>query len=196
MLPVNPTLNETETTVDIIRLIVLTQLNNTFPNIEWDERIGIYNQPYVLPPTDGMWVEVAFVASKIYGSNDYVQFVNGVFQEVQDLYTQEHIMVRCFSKNLDTLRYKEIVAMGLNSIFARQQQEKYSFKICNVQPFPDTSDLEGGEINYRADISVMCLTAYENIISAGYLNGFTTQVTAANGSATMQKTFLPTALPT
>ena len=192
---VNPLNNQSATTVDIIRLIILTQLNNTFPTISWDERIGIYNQPYILPPTDGMWIEIAFVASKIMSSQDYVQYVNGVYQEVQDLYCQENIMVRCFSKNLDTLRYKEIVAMGLNSIFARQQQETYGFKICNVIPFPDTSDLEGGEINYRADISCMCLTGYENIITAGYLNKFTTQVTAADASLTMQQIFNPAQLP-
>lgn len=195
MWPTNPTTNEVQTTVDTIRLIVLTQLTNSIPSIDWDERIGIYNQPYVLPPVDGMWVEVAFTASKIYGSHNYVQYVNNVYQEVQDLYTQEHLMVRCFSKNLDVLQYKEIVAMGFNSIFAKQQQEKYSFKICNVIPFPDTSDIEGGEINYRADLSIMCLCAYENIIPAGYLNGLTVQVEAAEGNNLLSASFNASTLP-
>ena len=75
------------------------------------------------------------------------------------------------------------------------QQEEYSFSIKNVIPYPDTSDLEGGEINYRADIAIMCLVGYQNILTAGYFNNFETAVTVASGSATMYQTFNPAMLP-
>lgn len=184
-----------QTTVDVIRSIVVEQLNNSIPNFDFTNRVVIYNQKYVIPPDDGLWAEIAFVNSKIYSSQQSVQTVNEVFQEVQSLYQAELIMIRLFSENTDALKYKELVAMGFNSIYAKQLQEQYSFKICNVIPYPDTSELEGGAILYRADISSMCLVAYENIITAGYLNKFITQVTASKGSLTMQQTFNPAVLP-
>ena len=40
---------------------------------------------YVIPPVDGLWVEIAFVNAKIYSSQNSVQIINGVYSEVQDL---------------------------------------------------------------------------------------------------------------
>lgn len=194
--------NQSQTTIDIIRLIVLTQLKNSLPNypfglpdLTWDERVVIYNQQYTLAPIPGLWVEVAFVASKVFSSQNYTQQVNGTFQEVQNLYQQESIMVRLFSKNLDALQYKELVMMGFNSIYSQQQQEKFGFKICSVLPYPDTSELEGGTINYRHDLNIMCLVGYQNVISAIPMQNFETEVLVSNGVNLMEEEFNPALEP-
>lgn len=194
--------NKPMTTVDIIRLIVLKQLQNSLPNysfqlpdLTWDQRVVIYNQEYTLAPIPGLWIEIAFVASKIFSSQNYTQEVDSVFQEVQNIYQQESIMVRLFSKNTEALQYKELIMMGFFSVYAQQQQEKYGFKISNVTPYPDTSELEGGAINYRQDLSLMCMVGYENIISCVPMQNFETAVTVSNRSATLYETFLPTVLP-
>lgn len=191
-----------QTTVDIIRLIVLAQLKNSLPDynfglpdMTWDQRVVIYNQEYTLAPIDGLWIEVAFLASKVFSIQNDTQENNGIFEEIQNLYQQESVMVRLFSKNIEALQYKELIMMGFGSIYAQQQQEEYGFKICAVTPYPDTSELEGGAINYRHDLNIMCLVAYQNIITAVPMQSFETAVTASNGSATLYRTFSPTVLP-
>lgn len=184
-----------QTTVDVIRTIILKQMVNSVPNLNWDQRIVIYNQEFIIPPDDHVRIEVGFRGSKVFGSNNYTQYVNGVFQEVQDLYTQEQLAVMVYSKNLEAIRYKELVMMGLKSIFSQQQQEKYSFKIAPNIPLQDLSELEGGAISYRFDLFLTCLVAYENILSQSYLNTFETQVIVGAKSPLLEVEFNPAVLP-
>lgn len=190
------------TTIDIIRLIVLTQLKNSLPNygfglpdLTWEQRVVIYNQQYTLAPIPGLWIELAFVASKVFSIQNDTQEINGNFQEIQNLYQQESILIRLFSENLEALQYKELIMMGFNSVYSQQQQEKYSFKICSVMPFPDTSELEGGAINYRQDLNIMCLCGYQNIIYSIPMENFDTQLIVDGGTPLMEENFNPAELP-
>jgi hypothetical protein len=184
-----------QTTVDVIRTIILTQLNSSVPNMNFDDRIVIYNQEFIIPTDEHLRIEIGFRGSKVYGSNNYAEVNNGVFQEIQDLYTQEQIAVLVYSHNLEAIRYKELVVMALKSIYAQQLMEQYSFYIAPKIQIQNLSQLEGGSINYRFDLFLTCMVAYENVLTPGYLNNFETQVVASNKSLTVQETFHPAILP-
>lgn len=165
------------TTIDLIRNIIMVDM--PFPT----ERIFLYNEDYVLPPDNGLWIIVAYAGSKPY-SNRSSTFTdeNGNFMERQNVNTQEQIVINLMSFDLEALERKEEVLQALASLYSQNVQSQESFKIAPIMPIADRSEIEGGKINYRFDIMLTVLTWYEKIKSADYYDGIITKVTVADGA--------------
>ena len=111
------------TTIELIRDILKSEMN--LP----DERIYYYNQDYVLPDDDGLWVIVSYQASKVYANrnSNYIDGKTGSFNEAQNVNTQEQITVHLMSFNLDALKRKEEVLQALASMYSQNLQSSCAF---------------------------------------------------------------------
>ena len=170
-----------DTTIDLIRNIIMVDM--PFPT----ERIFLYNEDYVLPEDNGLWIIVAYQGSKPY-SNRNSNFIDekGNYMEAQNVNMQEQIIVHLMSFNIDALRRKEEVLQALASMYSQNLQSQESFKIAPIMPIADRSEIEGGKINYRFDIMLTVLTWYEKIKGAAYAPELLTQVTVADGDTAVQ----------
>lgn len=170
-----------DTTIDLIRNIIMVDM--PFPT----ERIFLYNEDYVLPPDNGMWIIVAYQGTKPY-SNRNSTFIDeqGNFMERQNVNTQEQIIIHLMSFNLEALRRKEEVLQALASMYSQNLQSQESFKIAPIMPIMDRSEIEGGKINYRFDIMLTVLYWYEKIKSANSLPAILTKLTVADGDQNNQ----------
>ena len=158
-------------------------------------RIFIYNQEFVLEPTEHPWVIVKQLGSKAF-SNQNSTYTNsqGNYQEEQYVLTQDIIVVTIISKNIQALQYKEAIPMALASIYSEQRQDELAFKISRNMQCQDLSELEGGSINYRFDWTLNVLACYQLIKKSSYFDTFTTQLIERDG-VPINKTFNPRVLP-
>jgi len=166
------------TTINLIRQILMAEMN--LP----DERIFYYNQDYVLPTDDGLWVIVAFSGSKLYGnrSTTFTDEKTGDFMERQVVHTQEQITVHLMSYNLEALERQYEVPQALASIYAQNLQSQATFKIAPIMNVVDASEQEGGKINYRFDWRITVLSWQEKIKLVEYYDSIVTKLTVADGS--------------
>lgn len=171
------------TTVDWIRDIIKYEM--ALP----DDRIYIYNQKFDIPTLEGLFVVVEYAGSKIISSRNVQRMEGDQYAEVQQLYTQEHITVQLFSKNLDALRRKEEAVMALYSIYSQQKQDLGGFQIARNAPIEDLSALEASAILYRFDIPVVIFTWYEKILNAAYYDNLQVAVRVNDGQPDMTREF-------
>jgi len=179
------------TTVQAIRNILVSEMSYIMaPN-----RFLIYNQEYQFPNDPNAWVIIKHSLSKVYANNNFT-YVNdiGNYVEEQDLNTQDTIIITIMSKNLQALQYKEGIPMALRSVFSQQQQEKYAFKIATLMPIQDLSEVEGGSMYYRFDVTVPVLTCYKLIKGQNYFDEFETYVDVNDGQPDLTATFNPAVL--
>ena len=173
----------TNTTVQAILNILVEELQYVIPS----SRIFIYNQEYVLEPTEYPWIFVKQLGSRVY-SNQNSTFIDssGNLNEQQDLLTQDIIGITIMSKNLQALQYKEAIPMALASLYSQQQQELLTFKIARIMQAQDLSQLEGGSMIYRFDWTLNVLACYQLIKTNTYLNNFETEVLVSDGTVVTQ----------
>lgn len=186
------------TTINLIRDILKSEMQ--IP----DERIFFYNEDYVLPDDNGLWIIVAFSGSKPYSNRNSTFLdvktldINGnpTFMEKQNISVQELITVHMMSYNLDALERMYEVPQALVSLYAQNSQTDATFKIAPIMNVVDASEQEGGRINYRFDWRVTVLSWQEKIKPAQYYNTFKTQLTVSDGAPTnMTENFDPSVKP-
>ncbi len=171
------------TTLGLLRDIVKQEMNLK------DDRINIYNQKFDIPDDDGLQVFIEYKYSKPYANRNYAKIVDGNYQEVQSLNTQEQIIVGVYSRNLDALNRKEEVVMALLSTYSQQTQEKNSFQIARIAPIQDLSFVEGAGILYRFDIAVTVLAWYEKVKTQVPYDSFDVTVRVNDGQPDLTAEF-------
>ena len=173
MLPTNPT------AIDYLRDVIASELALA------DDRVNIYNQDFKIPNDKFLFIGVEYKYSKVFGSkSEAYTFGTVAFSEHQGLNTQEHYAIILFSRGDEALSRKEEAVMALGSIYARQQGDRYGFKIARIAPIQDLSALEGAAILYRYEISVVMLCRYEKVKTVDWYGTFSGQVTVENGEDT------------
>ncbi len=175
---------EITTTLELVRLIVKHELELA------DDRIFIYNQKWDIPTDNKLFAVVGYRGSKIISSRNTQKNTDEGYVEVQDLNTQEQIVVQIFSRDMSALERKEEVVMALYSIFSQQQQGLYSFQIARNAPIEDLSALEASAILYRFDIPIIVFAWYEKIKSANYYDVFHVKVRVNDGQPDMVREFV------
>ena len=182
----------TNTTVQAILGILVEELSYFIPA----SRIFIYNQEFILEPTQEPWIIIKQMGSKVY-SNQNSTFIdsNGNFNEEQDVLTQDIIGITIMSKDLKALQYKEAIPMALASIYSQQQQEALTFKIARIMQAIDLSEVEGGSMIYRFDWTLNVLSCYQLIKTALPFTNFETEVIVNDGQPDFTATFNPSVLP-
>lgn len=164
-----------QTTMDIIRLILINQMCLA------QDRVNIYDNKWVTPDYEEMFIVVEYRSGKNIGNNR--RFINeSDFQvpiEVQTVNMLEKIVVGVFSRNDEAQLRKEEVLMAIMSSYAQLMQENFAFKICRSADIEDLSVLEGAAMLKRYDIELSVYAWYTRTIKPGYLiPPFNIQVTA------------------
>ncbi len=132
-----------------------------------DERILIYNQKWILPNTDDIFVYLNYVSEDIIANNTYYEDRVGGFYEVQTLNKRDVIGINIFSRNNTARTRKDEILMALTSTYAQQQSEKYSIKIAEIpMAFNDVSSVEAAAMlnRYNANIGVFSSIVKEKVV--------------------------------
>ena len=142
-----------------------------------NSQVFIYNQDYKLPETSGLFIVLVNDSSEIYSnSNRYVGTVNNS-QEVINLLAKEEYSINIMSKNSEARTRKEEVVMALISNYAKEQQDKYQFKIAQIpNSFTNVSELEGAGMLNRFVINLSVLTWKQKTKEISYFDQFTKQI--------------------
>lgn len=132
-------------------------------------RCMLYNQRWKLPEDDGIYVTVALLTSKPYGSTkSYETSLDGsALLEIIELRIQETYSINIFSRSQDALNRKEEVVMAFNSTAAQQMCEAHALKLATLPvSFVDTSLLEGAaRLNrYTVTMAILRGTSKTNIV--------------------------------
>lgn len=181
------------TIFDLVRKILLGYLPKFNP-----DKINFYNQKYLLPDDEGIFVTIEHRTSKIFSvrSAFSVNQPSLNYQETIDLNSLEGLSIDIMSRNLEAYQQKELFVMALSSYYAQKIQEEYGFKILRIAPINNLSSLEGSAQLYRYEIPINVFTWYENITLADYYDSLQFQVTA-NGDPVLKTPIitLPTKQP-
>jgi hypothetical protein len=151
------------------------------------ENIWIRDQNRKIPNDKGMYVVVGMVDAKPYSaqSNLETHFTEGSdpipFEvEVSRIQTRENIQIDIMSRSADAISRRWELLLALNSIYSKQQQEQFGFKISRLPAnFVNTSGAEGGSNINRFSITIACLVWYEKVSDLpvyDYYNEFSTRV--------------------
>ncbi len=144
--------------IKVVADIIATEMNlkPSPPSTAADvQRVIIYNQNFVLPTYDYMFIVLSEVPGKVMGVQSTFRDTDN--KELQTLIMQREIGIDVMSRNSEARQRKEEVIMALASIYSQQKQEVNGFRIFSyAMSFIDVSENEGaGRINrYRGAINL------------------------------------------
>lgn len=142
-----------------------------------NEQIWIYNQKRDIPNDFGTYIVVDYVGQKVIGNSRREVATEQGLIEYQSVHSLANISVNLFSRDPLVRNTKDLVLMALNSTFAQQIQEKYSFQIGrNSFQVTNTSEVEGvAELNrYSISFNVTYMSETSKVIE--YFDTFTKEV--------------------
>ena len=173
---------DSKTPIEVIRDIIVHDLG-----LE-DDRAAIYNQKWDIPDDDGLFIFVEYKYGNPLGNNLKYANESDVFQSEARIVMAEHITIGIYSRGLDALKRKEEVLAAINSNYARQMMEKYSFRIMGRNaPIKDLSYVEGAARIFRFDIDLVLLSKYKITTDVDYFSKFRTEINVEE--AILQQTF-------
>lgn len=123
-------------------------------NLE-DDQVFIYNQEFIIPPDDRLYISVRTASVKPFANNnEYV--VNGNdLDSVQFSNFSSLVDINVMSKSEEALTRKEEVILALNSDYSFEQQDTNLIYIPKIPTqFVDIPDIEGGSRLFRFVITV------------------------------------------
>lgn len=173
-----------QTSMDLIRLILIEQMCMK------PERVNIYDEKWIIPPYENLFITIEYRNGKTLGNNNY--FVNETTEsdpvECQVVNMLENIVVGVFSRNREATQRKEEVLMSIMSNYSQYIQESYGFKIARAGQIEDLSALEGTAMLKRYDIELSVYAWYKRLIVPGYIKPpFTLQVNVDGGNGVIQR---------
>ena len=137
--------------------------------------VFIYNQKTRLPKGDGMFIDIEFLGSKPFGvrrgyenSADQTLLLETLGQQVQETY-----QVRVWSQNGEARMRNHEILFALNSTYAQQQMEIYSFKLANLpSSFTDISGVEASAILNTYAIRFNALRKFDRCRPVAFFDKF------------------------
>lgn len=147
--------------------------------------VWIESQNKLIPnDPDRLFAVIGFVDSQVIShSSDFkVEGINCF--EIQELVQRESIQIDLLSRDNKARNARGRVLLALNSIFAKQQQELYNFRIFPYNAsFVNTSEAEGGSEINRFTLVVNCHVWYretKQLAEDQVFANFTTRVDDEN----------------
>jgi hypothetical protein len=172
----------TKTPIEVLRDIIVHELGLD------DDRAALYNQKWNIPEDDDLFIFVEYRYGNPLGNNMKYAAENETFQTEARIVMAEHVTIGLYSRNLDALKRKEEALAAINSHYARQMMEKYSFRVMGRNaPIKDLSYVEGAARIFRFDIDLILLSKYKIVTDVDYFDEFPTEVNFEK--ALLQKTF-------
>lgn len=162
---------DSKTPIEVIRDIVVHELGLD------NDRAAIYNQKWNIPDDDNIFIFVEYRFGNPLGNNLKYSNEADVFQTEARIVIAEHITIGIYSRGLDALKRKEEVLASINSNFAREMMEKYSFRVMGRNaPIKDLSYVEGSARIFRFDIDLVLLSKYKITTDVDYFDKFPTEL--------------------
>jgi hypothetical protein len=139
-----------------------------------EDQIWIYNQKRKIPETSGLFIEVAFVGTRPFGSNSYQDEDEvGNFCEFQAVNVQEAYKIVLYSRDESAFTRAHEVLFAINSNAMQQACEKYSFHVGRIpHSFIDTSAVEASARLFRQDLDILTLRHYTKKRVIDYFDKF------------------------
>jgi hypothetical protein len=142
-----------------------------------DSQVFIYNQDYKLPETSGLFIVLVNDSSEIFSNSSKFIATQNTSQEVINYLAKEEYSINIMSKNSEARTRKEEVVMALISNYAKEQQDKYQFKIAQIpNSFTNVSELEGAGMLNRFVVNLSVLTWQQKTKNIPYFDQFTKQI--------------------
>jgi len=139
-----------------------------------EDQIWIYNQKRKIPDAPGLFIEVAFVGSRPFGSNIFCDDDEvGNFCEFQAVNVQEAYKIILYSRDESAFSRSHEVLFAMNSNAMQQACEKNHFHIGRIPPsFIDTSAVEASARLFRQDLDFQTLRHYTKKRVIDYFDQF------------------------
>lgn len=160
-----------------VESIIIGILTNQMADILEPQNAWVTNQNFTIPnDEDKLFVSVGMVSSKVLtNSNTAVPTETGM-QEIQEVVEQETIQIDIMSRDNSALNNRFRILMALNSIYSKQQQENYYFKIFKIPTtFVNTSETEGTSNINKLSITINAHVWYRKVVdlsATDYYNDF------------------------
>lgn len=133
------------------------------------DQVYVYNQKFIIPKDNRLYVSVGLQSSKIIGNNSV--FKNG--EESQYITVQAGLSINVMSKSLQAVMLKDDVIMALRSNASQRAQYKNGIRIFAIPTtINDVSGLDGALIPYRFNVSINIMYSIKNKESVDYYDDF------------------------
>lgn len=144
------------------------------------ELIYIQNQNFRIPNDKKTRIAVNMVDGKVIANHNGFETTDTGITEKQEVLMRENVQIDIFSRSNVPILHRTRILMALNSLFAKELQERYNFKIYKVPTsFVNSASDEGGSRYNRFTITVPCLVWYKREVadpSTGYYDKFPSRV--------------------
>jgi hypothetical protein len=126
-----------------------------------DGQVMVYNQQFLAPTTNGLFVVVGYVGGKAIGNNSEVTDEEAGISETQSISMYEMVQIDLMSIDSSARQQKEEVIMALNSDYAQKIMELNNIQISKIPgQFNDISGVEGVAILTRFTMTIGILAVY------------------------------------
>jgi len=154
---------------------ILVNLLEAWFGFQGKERVVNYNQKWLMPEDDGLYLVVRFLWSKPFGSKlSYTGTVAaGDYTEIVSTNTQEHYALEIQSASTEARARKLDLLLALTSTQSVQAQEDNQIKFANLPTrVQDTSYSDGAARINRFSVEVNVLRAYKVTRKVEYYDKF------------------------
>ena len=135
-----------------------------------DDQVYLWNQDFIIPPDDRVYLIVALQSSKMFGSGSQFDgnMIETFSQNVRDILTIDIV-----SKSFDSIEDMGSVTGALRSTYSQQVQQLNGFYIANLpQQINTVNELEGTTILYRFNFPIAVQYFKEESSQSDYYDKF------------------------
>lgn len=139
------------------------------------DQVLLYNQKFDIPPDDRLYLSLAVMGSRTFGSNTRYQSdpVSNDLTETQNVNRQEMYSLLFYSRSSESRIRNWEVPAALVSTFSQQMQEKNSLKIAQVPTaMLDVSEVDGTARLNKYSLTFNVLAAYTKTKPTQYFDRF------------------------
>jgi hypothetical protein len=135
-----------------------------------DGRVYIYNQKYMEPKDNGLYVAVGIVNPKPFGNTNKM-LDSGESEQSVNMMTS--LLVNAISRGPEALNRKEEIIMALNSNYSQNQQAGNSFFVAPITSnFVNLSEIDGAAIPFRFAMTVNIQYFVKKVKAEDYFDDF------------------------
>lgn len=137
----------------------------------------LYNSAWKIPADNRMYVVVSLDSQKVIGTKVFYEENENGLEEILGSNLQASLSIDILSYDNSAMERKEEILLALNSTFAQQIQEKYSFSIArNSFSFTNTSEVENSAMLNRYTLNFNVTYKTEKRKNVEYYDSFSEKV--------------------
>lgn len=134
-----------------------------------DGKVMVYNQSFLAPTTEGLYVVLGYIGGKAIGNTAEVTDETTGINETQNVSMLEMVQIDLMSIDLSARLNKEQVILALHSDYAQKVMELNRMQIARIPgQFNDVSSVEGHAILTRFVMTINVLSVYTKTKAVDY----------------------------